>query len=308
MLPFDNKSELQVVIDMPEGTSLEETAAADAGDQRVPEDRAGGARISRFYVGTSAPFQLQRSGASLLPEIREQPGRHPGEFRRRRTSGRPRATTSPRESGRGSRRSATDGTPGSRSWRYRPGPPVLSTLVAEVYGPDLDRQIEIAATGQGDIHRRPKDVVDVDWYVEADHKKYVFDVDKEKAALNGIDTETVSRRLRTVLNGTVAGLAHLAKEREPVELLRVGAPCRPGGHRAACGRLRSSRPSGQPVSLAELVKVQEVNEDKTIYRKNLKRVVYVIGDVAGKEESPVYPILKMMGDRSRSSSCPKATS
>jgi multidrug efflux pump subunit AcrB len=88
---------------------------------------------------------------------------------------------------------------------------------------------------------------------------------------------------------------HLPKEREPVELL-VRAPIE---QRAGIERLREvalTSASGQPVSLAELVKVREVNEDKTIYRKNLKRVVYVIGDVAGKEESPVYPILKMMDE------------
>jgi multidrug efflux pump subunit AcrB len=131
--------------------------------------------------------------------------------------------------------------------------------------------------------------------VEADHKKIIFDVDTEKAALSGIDTEAVSRTVRAVLGGSVAGLAHLPKEREPVELLvRAPQPVRTGVDRLREIALTSSR--GEPVSLAELVRVREVNEDKTIYRKNLKRVVYVIGDVAGTEESPVYPILTMMGE------------
>jgi multidrug efflux pump subunit AcrB len=291
MLPFDNKSELQVVIDMSEGTSLEETAAVtrDLSEylKTVPE-------VSNFqtYVGTSAPFNfnglvrhyfLRSAGSQADIQVNFLP------------KGERKAQS--HDIARRIRRPLQE--IGSR-WNARvkvveipPGPPVLSTLVAEVYGPSLDRQIEIA----GDIKKifsETKDVVDVDWYVEAEQKKYIFEVNKEKAALNSIDTESIIQTAGTVLNGTVAGLAHLAKEREPLEVL-VRAPL---GDRAGIERLRDiaiMSPSGQQVSLAELVTVKESTQDKTIYRKNLKRVVYVLGDVAGREESPVYPILTMMG-------------
>ena len=110
-----------------------------------------------------------------------------------------------------------------------PGPPVLSTLVAEVYGPDFERQIEIARDIKG-IFAKTKDVVDVDWYVEADHKKIVFDVDKEKAALNGIDTEAVSQTVRDRsrrLGGRSCPPAERAGARGAA---RPGAACRTGGY------------------------------------------------------------------------------
>jgi multidrug efflux pump subunit AcrB len=292
MLPFDNKSELQVVIDMDEGTSLEETGAAT---REISEYLKSVPEVLNYqtYVGTSAPFNFNglvrhyfMRSASNQADI--QVNFVPRDKRTAQSHDIAKRIRPPIQA------------IGDR-WKARakiveipPGPPVLSTLVAEVYGPDFERQIGIASQIK-DIFRKTKDVVDVDWYVEADHKKIVFDVDKEKAALNGINTEVVSQTVHTVLNGTVAGLAHLPKEREPVELL-VRAPLE---QRAGIERLREvalTSASGQPVSLAELVKVRQVNEDKTIYRKNLKRVVYVIGDVAGREESPVYPILNMMGE------------
>ena len=290
MLPFDNKSELQVVIDMPEGTSLEDTAAVtrDLGEylKTVPE-------VVNFqaYVGTSAPFNFNglvrhyflRSGSNqadiqvnFAPKGERKAQSHDIAKRIRP----PLQKIGNRWNGR------------VKIVEIPPGPPVLSTLVAEVYGPDLDRQVEIAGQIKK-IFGETSNVVDVDWYVEADHEKYVFDVNKEKAALNGISTEAIVQAVGTTLNGTVAGLAHLAKEREPVEIL-VRAPL---AERAGIERLRDvaiTSSSGQQVSIAELVTVKESNEDKTIYRKNLKRVVYVLGDVAGKEESPVYPILTMM--------------
>ena len=292
MLPFDNKSELQVVIDMHEGTSLEETGAAT---REISEYLKSVPEVLNYqtYVGTSAPFNFN----GLVRHYFMRSASNQADIQVNFVS-RDERTAQSHDIAKRIRPPIQ--AIGDR-WKARvkiveipPGPPVLSTLVAEVYGPDFERQIGIASEIK-DIFRKTKDVVDVDWYVEADHKKIVFDVDKEKAALNGINTEAVSQTVHAVLNGTVAGLAHLPKEREPVELL-VRAPLQ---QRAGIERLREvalTSASGQAVSLAELVKVREVNEDKTIYRKNLKRVVYVIGDVAGREESPVYPILNMMGE------------
>lgn len=289
MLPFDNKSELQIVIDTPEGTSLEETAAAtrEIGEylKTVPE-----VMDYQLYAGTSGPFNFN----GLVRHYFFRTGSNQADIQVNFVSKDRRKAQSHDIAKRIRPGIQAIGT----KWKARakvveipPGPPVLSTLVAEVYGPEFDRQIEIAAQIK-QIFERTKDVVDVDWYVEADHKKYVFNVDKEKASFNGISTDEISQTVHAVLNGSVAGLVHLINEREPVDLL-VQAPL---PSRAGVERLREislTSASGQPVSLRELVNVQEVNEDKTIYRKNLKRVVYVLGDVAGSEESPVYPILKM---------------
>jgi multidrug efflux pump subunit AcrB len=135
-------------------------------------------------------------------------------------------------------------------------------------------------------------VVDVDWYVEDDQKKIVFAVDKEKAAYHGISTDSISQTVRIALGGMSAGLLHVVDSREPVEIsLRTPLSERAGIEDLKEIVLMSS--SGHPVPLSELVRVEKGIEDKTIYRKNLKRVVYVLGDVAGTEESPVYAIMKM---------------
>jgi len=172
-----------------------------------------------------------------------------------------------------------------------PGPPVLSTLVAEVYGPETNRQIEIAREIRNIFERTPG-VVDLDWFVEDDQKKLIFEADSTKAAENGVSSENLAQSMQIALSGTVAGLVHLEKEKEPVEIfLRM-----PMEERANPSTLRSlnvpSQGGGQ-VPLAELVNVRESVGEKTIYHKNLKNVTYVVGDVAGTEESPVYAILKM---------------
>ncbi len=289
MLPFDNKSELQVIVDMPEGVTLEQTAALgrELGDylKTVPE-------VTDFqtYIGTAAPYNFNglvrhyflRSGSTVADiQVNFVPKS---------------------ERSRQSHEIAKQLRPGLKKItdRYHarlkvaeipPGPPVLSTLVAEVYGPDLQRQTDIAREIR-DIFEKTDGVVDVDWYVEDDQQKITFDVDREKAAQHGISAETVSQNLRLALSGMSAGLVHMEKEKEPVELfLRM-----PVSERSDISALREiTMPSagGQPISLAELVKMRSSAEDKTIYHKNLKRVVYVLGDVAGTAESPAYAILKM---------------
>jgi multidrug efflux pump subunit AcrB len=172
-----------------------------------------------------------------------------------------------------------------------PGPPVLSTLVAEVYGPDLQRQTEIARKIR-DIFEKTDGVVDVDWYVEDDQKKVIFDLDKEKAAQHGITTEAVSQTLRVALGGASAGLVHVEKAKEPVELF-LRMPVSERSDLASLREITVPSADGRRVPLSELVKMREGVEDKTIYHKNLKRVVYVTGDVAGTAESPAYAILRM---------------
>lgn len=289
MLPFDNKSELQVIIDMPEGTTLEETAALtrEIGEylKTVPE-------VTNYqsYIGTAAPFNFNglvrhyflRSGSNVadiqvnfVPKDKRKAQSHDIAKRLR-----------PEIKKIGDKYNAR-----IKIVEIPPGPPVLSTLVAEVYGPDFNRQIDIARQIKK-VFENTSGVVDVDWYVEDDQKKLIFEVDKEKAAYHGVDTEKVAQTLHIALNGAAVGLAHIEKDKEPVELyLRL-----PTSQRASINDLKEvtvPSSSGAQISLAELVKVREGIEDKTIYRKNLRRVVYVTGEVAGTEESPVYAILKM---------------
>jgi multidrug efflux pump subunit AcrB len=175
-----------------------------------------------------------------------------------------------------------------------PGPPVLSTLVAEIYGPNYKRQIEIAEQVMG-IFEKTLGVVDVDWYVEADQKKIDFEVDKVKASINGINTEDISKTLQMGLGGTVAGLVHFTDDKEPVELF-LQTPLAKRANLSDLMQLTVRGSSGNIVPISELVKTKETVIDKTIYHKNLKPVVYVLGEAGGDLESPVYAILKMQKD------------
>jgi multidrug efflux pump subunit AcrB len=168
---------------------------------------------------------------------------------------------------------------------------VLSTLVAEIYGPEYDRQIEVASQIKS-IFSTTEGVVDVDWYVEADQDKYVFAVDREKASLTGVSAEAIAKTLRVSQAGASAGLVHMDREKAPVDIfLRLPVEGRSGVE--ALRSITVPSASGNLIPLSELVTVKKGIADKTIYHKNLKRVVYVTGDVAGKEESPVYAIMKM---------------
>ncbi len=289
MLPFDNKSELQVIIDMPESAALEETAgmARQIGEylKTVPE-------VTNYqsYIGTAAPFNFNglvrhyylRSGSNeadiqvnFVPRDERKAQSHDIAKRIRPEI----------------KKIADSYNARIKVVEIPPGPPVLSTLVAEVYGPDFDGQTEVAKKIKG-IFNKTSGVVDTDWSVEDDRQKISFVVDKEKASYNGISTEAVSKTLRAVLGGMTAGLVHIEKDKEPVELfLRSPLAERAGVDKLGAIGVPSS--SGAMVPLSELVKIKNGIEDKTIYHKNLKRVVYVTGDVAGSEESPVYAILKM---------------
>jgi len=289
MLPFDNKSELQVIIDMPEGTTLEQTARVtqELGNyiKTVPE-----VVNYQSYIGASAPYNFNglvrhyflRSASNeadiqvnLLPKDKRKAQSHDIARRIRPDLD----------------KIADKFGANIKLAEIPPGPPVLSTLVAEVYGPDENRQVAIAKQIK-DIFNSTKGVVDVDWYVEADQPKVIFDVNKEKAALNGIVADEIAGTLRTALNGTSAGLVHMDKEKDPVEILvRLSR-----GERSNIETLRTinmQSHSGGLIPLSELVTEKHTIEDKTIYHKNLKRVTYVIGDVAKEIESPVYAILDM---------------
>ena len=289
MLPFDNKSELQVISDMPEGIALEDSAALgrEIGDylKTVPE-----VTDYQTYVGTAAPYNFNglvrhyflRSGSNVVDVQVNFVGKGERSAQSHEIAKRLRPAIKRIGDRFGARIKIAE---------IPPGPPVLSTLVAEIYGPEEKGQIAIARDVKH-IFETTGDVVDVDWYIEADQQKFTFEVDKDKAAKSGISTEAASQTLKAALGGITAGVAHMAKEKEPVELfLRT-----PLGERSSVQALQEvSVPdsAGNLVSLADIVKIKEGIEGKTIYHKNLKRVVYVIGDVAGGAESPAYAILAM---------------
>jgi multidrug efflux pump subunit AcrB len=172
-----------------------------------------------------------------------------------------------------------------------PGPPVLSTLVAEIYGPDYDRQREIARKVLKIFQKTPG-VVDTDWYMEEKQTRINLMVDKEKAALHGISAAQVDQTLQLALKGMQGGLLHQPREKEDVPIvLRLPMSDRAGVKRLAAIKIPSAH--GGLVPLSDLISAHDSELDLSIYHKNLMPVVYVTGDVAGVKESPVYAILEM---------------
>ena len=289
MLPFDNKSELQIMIDSPEGTTLEATLAAaqQIADRLVEEPEV---RDVQIYAGTSAPFNFNglvrhyflRRGPNvadlqvnlLTKHERERDShqiasalRHPAREIAERHGFRIKVAEIP------------------------PGPPVLSTLVAEIYGPDRESQRTIAGKVLA-VFDAADGVVDTDWYVEADQPKVRFVVDREKAALSGIDPEQIAVTLRLAVDGLSPTLAHPDGERDPVPV-RVTLPRADRARLSALSDLRLISRNGSSVPLSEVVDLERTTGEPFLYRKNGRPVTYVIGDVAGSQESPVYAILNM---------------
>src|SRR5262245_49532325 len=291
MLPFDNKSEFQVIIDMPEGAPLEQTAAVtrEIGDyiRTVPE-----VTDYQMYVGTASPHNFNglvrhyflRRGPNVADIQVNLAPKDERDSQSHDIAKRARPAIQQIAAKYGARVKVAE---------VPPGPPVLQTLVAEIYGPDYQRQIEIARQIR-DIFDKTSGVVDVDSYVEDDQPKYRFVVDKEKAALNGVSAEQVAATLRIAVEGVSAGLLHQPQEK-PQEKEDVPIALRLArAERSSVEDLKQIKVIGRQgnlVPLGELVRVDEGVAEKSIYHKNLMPVTYVTGDVAGGAESPVSAIL-----------------
>jgi multidrug efflux pump subunit AcrB len=289
MLPFDNKSEFQVIIDMPDGTPLEQTTrvAQALGQYLGTQPEVINYQI---YAGTSGPYNF--NGLVRHYFLRRQPNqadiqvnllsRHDRKAQSHEIARRLRPELDKIAEPYGARIKVAE---------VPPGPPVLQTLVAEVYGPDYKGQIELAAQIKKVFQQTPG-VVDVDWYVEDPQTKYDLKVDLEKASLHGISAADVTRTLQVGLGGADAGLLHDSQSREDVPIeVRLSRPDRSGIQDLE--NLRLPTPSGGQIALQEVTNLQQTTIDTSVYRKNLQPVVYVTGDVAGGEESPVYAIMKM---------------
>jgi multidrug efflux pump subunit AcrB len=289
MLPFDNKSEFQVIINMPEGTSLEQTALVtrELGSVLAAEDVVTDCEM---YVGTAAPFNFNglvrhyymRSGpnvadiqVNLLPKEMREEQSHSIAKRIR-----PKLDSVAEKYG--ARIAVTE---------IPPGPPVLQTLVAEIYGPDYEQQIAMARKIMH-VFETTSGVVDVDWYMTDPQKEVRISIDREKASSVGVSPARALAALATAVAGTRAGLLHDGEAREDVDIVvRL-----PEYDRSSLNDLRDIRirsMSGSIISLAEIARIENTTISHPIYHKNLKPVVYVTGDVAGEMESPVYAILAM---------------
>jgi len=289
MLPFDNKSEFQVIVDLPEGATLEQTARVT---REIGEYVATVPEVTDYqmYVGSASPYNF--NGLVRHYFLRQAP--HQADLQVNLLPKNERRTQSHDIAKRvrpGIQAIAERYHARAKVAEVPPGPPVLQTLVAEVYGPDYNRQIAVARDIK-DLFAKTPGVVDVDWYVEDPQPRVRFVVDREKAALSGVTVEQVTETLRMAVGGTEVGLAHIATEKEDVPLM-VRLPRDQRSGITPLTELNVVGAGGRLVPLREIVQAEERPEGSSIYRKNMKRVVYVTGDVAGAEESPVYAIFQM---------------
>jgi multidrug efflux pump subunit AcrB len=290
MLPFDNKSELQIILNTPEGTTLEETtriaqemAAAIRGEPEV--------RDYQIYAGTAAPFNFNglvrhyyfRRGPNVADIQVNLVGKEHRAQQSHAIAKRLRPAVAAIAQQYGAAVAVAE---------VPPGPPVLQSIVAEIYGPDATQRIALAREVRR-IMEQTRGVVDIDWYVEDPQPKVRYVVDKTKAALHGISDATVASALQLAVQGQAVDLLHAPREQEDVPIVfELPASVRSQPESLLALQVRSDRSeggSGSPlVSLSELVRVERTTAPPNLYRKNLKPVTYVTADVAGEVESPAY--------------------
>ncbi|HXV90149.1 MAG TPA: efflux RND transporter permease subunit [Gemmatimonadales bacterium] len=288
MLPFDNKSEFQVVLDLPEGTTLETTQAlghAVAAYLRTVSE----VRSTEVYAGTAAPFNFNglvrhyfmRRGpnvadvqVNLLPK-----GDRGRQSHVIAVAVRPAIDSIARTYG-----------ASAKVAEIPPGPPVLSTLVAEVYAADDSTRLETARRVK-EIFETTPGVVDVDWTVEAPQPKRTFRVDRVRAAQAGASVEQITQTLALALGGAPAGSASSPTAREPTAIVPRLALADRSTVEGLLALPVATATGPQP--LARFVTVERGTRESVRVRKNLRPVIYVTGDVAGSVESPVYAILEM---------------
>ncbi len=258
ILPFDNKSEMQVIIDMPEGTPLEQTArvAKEISTylKTVPE-----VTTYQYYVGTSAPINFNglvrhyylRTGPTVadiqvnLVHKSERSDQSHAIAKRLRPK---------------IQEIAAKYEARVKVSEVPPGPPVLSTLVAEVYGPDYEQQIELARKVR-EVFETTEGVVDVDWYVEDDQKVFTLVVDKEKASIRGVNTEQLAQTIRIGLAGGEVTLLRDPNEIEPVAIqLRLARANRTSVDDLENVYVRSR--TNQMIPVADVVQVREIRRGK----------------------------------------------
>lgn len=289
MLPFDNKNEFQVVIDMPEGTTLERTAVVT---QEIAQYLATRPEVVNYqnYIGTSAPITFNGlvrhydlRGGSNMADIQVN---LVGKGERSAQSHDIASLLRPDIQKIAARFGAN-----VKLVEVPPGPPVLSTIVAEVYGPNYQQQIRIASEIKNILHNTD-DVVDIDWMVEDDQKEYQLVINKEKAMLYGVAPQQIAHTMNLALSHRPVtslydedavqqvGIMLALDEKEKSTLQEII-------------QLNVQSNQGTMIPIADLVAINPTINAKSIYRKNQKRVVYVLADMAGELESPAYAILGM---------------
>ena len=287
MLPFDNKSEFQIVLNTPEGTTLEQTTRI----AREMADTIRGApevRDFQIYAGTAAPSNfnglVRHSYLRRGPNAADIQVNLVGKADRHDQSHAIAKRLRPAVAAVAKKYGAVVAVA-----EVPPGPPVLQSIVAEIYGPDEHQRLALAREVRG-IMERTTGVVDIDWYVEDEQPKLRYVIDRTKAALAGVSEGAIARTLALAAQGQAIDLLHVPTEREDVPIiLELSAAKRSHAQALLALQVRAEgNPAAPLVPLSELVRIESATGERSLYRKNLMPVTYVTADVAGAVESPAY--------------------
>ena len=286
MLPFDNKNEFQVVIDMPAGTTLEKTQAVA---KDIGSYLSGQVLVKNYetYIGTSAPISF--NGLVRHYDLRR--GDNVADIQVNLIDKKDRSIQShgiAKEMRSPIQAIAKKYNANVKIVEVPPGPPVLSTLVAEIYGPDYNEQIKVANQVKN-LLNKTSNVVDADWMVEADQPEYHLEVDKEKAMHFGIATSQIAATVNAALSGMPVGnISEPASYKQTAIKLQLSDADKTDIDDILDIKVIGMQ--GNAVPIRDLVTITRQIKPKNIYRKNQKEVVYVLGDMAGNLESPSYAI------------------
>jgi multidrug efflux pump subunit AcrB len=289
MLPFDNKNEFQVVIDMPEGTTLERTAVVT---KEIAQYLSGVPEVLNYqnYVGTSAPITFN----GLVRHYDLRGGSNMADIQVNLLHKEDRDLQS-HDIARGVRpeiqKIANRYGANVKIIEVPPGPPVLSTLVAEIYGPGYPEQIKVAQQVK-DILNATDGIVDIDWMVEDFQTEYKIEADREKALLNGIVPQQIVANLTSLLREEPVSRLYDEHSNSNVGIV-LSLDDKDKTSLQDIENIKIKGSNSNMVAVSDLVSVKSDTLQRTIYRKDQKRVVYVTADMAGALESPVYAILGM---------------
>ena len=291
MLPFDNKSEFQIIVDMPVGTPLEKTTQvlSEMGTAvaQVPE-----VADYQAYAGTAAPINFNglvrqyylRSG----PEVGDLQVNLLDKHVRDRKSHEIAQAIRPAVEAIARKHGAD-----VKVVEVPPGPPVMSPIVAEIYGPDYDAQIQVAKQVRS-VFEKTKGIVAIDDTVEDDAQRFVLRVLQNKAAVAGVAQKDIVAAMKMGLSGENVTPIHGSGAKYEIPVRITLPPERQSGLDDLL-KLTVRGNNGNLVPLSELIEVMPSSREKTIYHKDLLPVVFVVGDTGGKLDSPLYGLFEMRG-------------
>ena len=284
MLPFDNKSEFQVILDMPVGTPVEETARVlhEIGAELALEKDVTNYQA---YAGTASPINfnglVRQYYLRALPEKGDIQVNLADKHNRSRQSHEIAASLRDRIEAIGKFNGGV-----AKVVEVPPGPPVMSPILAEIYGPDMKGQMSVGKQVRK-AFEETKDIVAVDDYIEADSRKIILHVLQSKAAQLGVAQSDIVEVVSMGLAGQDVTPAHNTESKFEIPV-RVTLPAEKQSSLDALLKLRVRSRDGQLVPVSELVEVRDAAREKAIYHKDLLPVVYVVGDMGGKLDSPLY--------------------